>query len=600
MADLVVFEDSPLGDYLRDIDATEALVADDHVQSPTPDPQRRSLALGDVIANAWRILRLAVGAPADPVGSTVVPAVWREMATAVASSGHMAEKYTPKRAPLLASTDDGRLLAGGTCRTEAIAAVTKRAVLPLALGSVLLARPAGTSRHSLTTPGLSLGLFVVAGGIVAGGIWRQVRLEGIAHRADAYVGDFKAMLRSCRALDGSLHRALRFVQEVAFVSRGFQPHAHISPYAVPNRFGRGMLQSVRHLRREVDTAMIQSIRVLCDIAHSMERATDACADPARAEFLDAASVAEQAIESSDEAEDALSMDSLRERFAMQFTLRQLWLVHVLACLAPLSALTSKGSAEEMLLFFTATASHTSRVHAVAVCGLERIRKSREAQYTAERWASLAAPDSDSTQDGQALRRALGRMSDVLQTIQAKLAACQEHTSEAAADVPEEPHTTPDAVARLFASLKTDIDMLGVHYHASVTELLCPGQDNMPGGTTSDLDDASGSSPALEIDPDLVPEGTEVFGYTPIGAGDLDASELFFEAEAESSQRGDRHNRPLLDRSERIRIQRQQRADQEAARERKGDWRTMMAELQTAIGSRGRDGPSTAQDAGQTK
>ncbi|KAJ2498841.1 hypothetical protein GGH96_003988 [Coemansia sp. RSA 1972] len=184
------------------------------------------------------------------------------------------------------------------------------------------------------------------------------------------------------------------------------------------------------------------------------------------------------------------------------------------------------------------------------------------------------------------------MSTVLATIQAKMTVCQECINVAgdtdAASNPDGEDTSKEA-AVLFASLKLDIDMLSAHYQDSVAMLHGDADDGYSGSILGAVAEIS----AYEDESDTFLDGVNIYGYTPLGNNDLDAPYMLYEADAETSQTSKRPQ-ATLDRVDRIRMQKQKRADEETAKQKKNDVFSMINELKVAIDGRSRDhlGPNS--------
>ncbi|KAJ1729825.1 hypothetical protein LPJ61_003336 [Coemansia biformis] len=239
-------------------------------------------------------------------------------------------------------------------------------------------------------------------------------------------------------------------------------------------------------------------------------------------------------------------------FNVMFGLRRQWLECVRELLVHLTL--SEVSEAQIRRDFQLTGNGIESVCAAAVGGLAELKRAQEAQYTAKHWVSLSAAERGGDHDSMPLRQSLGDMADVLGTIQAKVLVCRGYI-DAGIDDHElaerwlhdasSEDRSPEQLARLFASLKSDIDMLNAHYQESVTRLLCAdsgpnascGSDGMGAGA------AGSPEVALETGVGAAVDGARVFEYTLFSADGLDAPGLAFEADAASSQQG--ASNPLL-------------------------------------------------------
>ncbi|KAJ2829868.1 hypothetical protein GGI24_002043, partial [Coemansia furcata] len=193
--------------------------------------------------------------------------------------------------------------------------------------------------------------------------------------------------------------------------------------------------------------------------------------------------------------------------------------------------------EQLLSICELVVPDITRVSETASLSSSRVKEATEARYTAGKWESLAATKSVSTDSHHPLVRALSNMSEALDTVRAKILVCRECVSMVDDHFvdPEDNETvpSPEEIARVFASLKPDIDALNHLYQASVTSLAFYDSGSVP--ISGDNDDST-RVPAELTDYELgsmaIPEGATVFGYTPVGGDDLDAPELIFEADIE--------------------------------------------------------------------
>ncbi|KAJ2708412.1 hypothetical protein H4R19_004758 [Coemansia spiralis] len=554
MAALVAFDESPLAEYLREIGAGEALVVE--------DPQPSLDIVSERVDSSVAVDRPAVAA-----------LIHDQVVCMLAESGHLAERFTPVRTSRCAKASTGIPLDSVAARDRALRAAARQTAAPLAVGSLLLCQrrlllPGHATLARASTAAGAL-LAALAAALATACAWRQLRAERAVRRANSYIGRLHSALRSCRALDASVHRALRFVQEAEFAARGFRlPQPGPAP-GIASRSGRGTQLVTLRTRVAVGAVLDRVARVLVGVAREMADGADG-----DAELLGAASDAYVNLEAAGTPDDP-PLGALRATFDMVFGLRRLWLV----CICEkLERLAHSGANDGQLLRGLRATNHgIERVCVAATAGLDELARVREAQYTASRWESLAAAGpGGGGHSSQPLQRALGAMSEVLGTIQAKVLVCRECVDADGSD------STPVHVARVFASLKADIDMLSVHYQESVTGLLC-----VDGGSAVCVDDRMSASPAvaaMAMDVEAIADDARIFECTPFSTDALDAPELAFEADAESSRRGPRAA-PTVARSERIRQQRERRAEEVVVRERQGDITTMMAELRSAIGPR---------------
>ncbi|KAJ2081571.1 hypothetical protein H4R24_002247 [Coemansia sp. RSA 988] len=609
MAELVAFEDSPLGQYLQECGSSEALVVDDKSALSSALYEIDVTNMNDNqtgISKTWTnwltqyigaFPRLVFDEPSSCGDNTTIASLTcSKLVELLTDSGHMVDKYTPKKMHILSNSPDNITLATTTNKARAIRDTAMRIVPASVIGGVLLGRQRYpnnyTSIPSKIASIVAAGMFAIMSAVAAHSLARNISAARALRRANAYITDFYTMLFYSRMLDNSLHRELCFVQEMDLISRGFRlPLRNPSIQLSQHRPSRGTLFVAQHLRQKIGLVLVQSIRTLTDIVQDMNIADNCINSDLYNELHDSSTECLALIESSQYSDCLLSLEYLRQAFAAQFTLRRLWLECVLYCFR--IAADSANSQSQLLGLFQSTTKPIQRLRTTATGGLDELKSVREAQYAAPRWKEFAEPPVDGNQNAQPLIRSLANMSDVLTTLQAKVLICQECVYAADDIAVQAPNTSteshlynersPEDIARLFASLKSEIDMLGTHYQEATTRLLCSEnpKDNILGidfatiGADSRID-------ALELNSDDVPSDARVFGYTSLAADGLDVPEMTFEADVEASQHVSRREQPALDRNERIRIQRQRRVDDEAINERKKEAAMTMLELKSTI------------------
>ncbi|PIA16479.1 hypothetical protein COEREDRAFT_81154 [Coemansia reversa NRRL 1564] len=441
----------------------------------------------------------------------------------------------------------------------------------------------------------AISIFALVSAVTTCSIYRNIRARKILRCANAYIKNLHGMLFYSRMLDNMLHRELCFVQEMDFISRGFRLPLINSPLQLSHyRPGRGTMFAAQHMRQKIGIVLVQTIKALTDIAMDVKFAEKYINSNLYKELRDATTKCMVLLDYYQDSECVLSLEYLRQVFTAQFTLRRLWLECVLNCFR-IAADSDNGNQKQLLDLFQSTTKHIQCLRVASAGGLDELKSVREAQYSATRWKELAESHPGINQTPQPLIRPLTNMSDTLTTLQAKVLICQEcihatdgsvtQTLDTLTEARPNSERSPEEIARLFASLKSDIDMLGTHYQEAITRLLClEDVDENVFGIDSTIGTDSGAD-ALELSVDDVPSDARVFGYTLLSADGLDAPEMTFEANVEGKQLKSGRTQPTLDRNERIRLQRQRRVDEEADKERKGNVTTMMLELRSAIGNR---------------
>ncbi|KAJ1746738.1 hypothetical protein LPJ69_006409, partial [Coemansia sp. RSA 1752] len=245
------------------------------------------------------------------------------------------------------------------------------------------------------------------------------------------------------------------------------------------------------MRQAIDSALTHMLQTLFGIAPDLEAIA----------YGSMSCVDDESDTDGGNTPDTLSLDMLRGKFNTQFEARRAWIDSLLEILEPLSSMSI--SQARIHTIFDSTVANIQQLDAAAVRGLETVRQVRESQYTSRQWASLAQ-NTDSEHSNQPLRRALGSMSTVLATIQAKMSVCQECINVVdsidAASEPNGKDTSKEAAA-LFASLKLDIDVLSAHYQDCVAML---HGDNT--GCSGSVSGAVAEISAYEDEPDTPLDG----------------------------------------------------------------------------------------------
>ncbi|KAJ2212763.1 hypothetical protein EV179_004416 [Coemansia sp. RSA 487] len=294
------------------------------------------------------------------------------------------------------------------------------------------------------------------------------------------------------------------------------------------------------------------------------------------------------------------IEQLQRLFELHFATRRIWLESILATMEPVCKAESVDR-DIFLSILSETSTDIERMLAVIIGSIDEITSAREAQFTAKRWEALSESKDGSdalTTSSQPVVRCLTSMNSTIDTISAKLVVCrdtielpgEEGTSGAQEVVPF------NEVARVFASLKTDIDVLAGLYQEAMTSLTL--DIDGPGSTEAvtldqGKDHAQYTATDGIIDMSTIPDGAQVFGCTPFGTDDMDTSDLVFEADPSDEPLDRRQQRPAADRAERIGLQKQKREKEAQERRKAGEVHSMMNELRTAIGTRGKQKEATS-------
>ncbi|ORX64957.1 hypothetical protein DL89DRAFT_271640 [Linderina pennispora] len=546
MTELVAFEDSPLGDYLRDIAAGESLIIDsneagftttggpDHAKSPIP------LSLW-TRAQSWLHGNLSLGNSSDKeFEARLCSVLWDSIVRTLANSGHMAVRYTPRTSHKHATDMPSQQLGDLRPRSSRSNDIAKHTVGPLVLGAAFLIRTRSSVRPAL----MALSAFIAAA--VVWSSWHKYSSQiAAARRAEEYIDSLTDMCQSSRVLDVAIQRALRLVQETELVARGFRWASPSSIPGVDARPGRGAIRTAVYLRNAVGEALRESFDA---VALAVEQVAD------QDTLLELSQTREKFTQHTDFSDSGLSLEVLRARFELHFSLRRRWLQRVLDTAEPLSLPTMNSAAALQSGLSGNTLATFAHIRAASEKGVDMIRKVENSAHTS---AQIIV-----------CRESIGLDDD----------GCQELNSGAVN------RPSPEATARLFSSLKAELDTLNAQYQAALTVLTC---DDCEGPQASS---SCRESTTCVIDQHDIPDGARVLGYSGFDLNDLDVPEQTFEADpAIQESRGQSSNgKPqLLDRSERIRLQRQKREGEIEARERRNDIHSMLNELRSAIDERSR-------------
>lgn len=451
MAELVAYEDTPLGDYLKEIEASEPLQALD------------TTSIG-YKCDIWQRLKEYLTPPAADTTNY-------QITNLLVQSGLLSQQYTPGIPKLSIHKQSP----------------TNLLLLPLTASGIYI-----SSRHRYSIPAVAV--------LSAYGFYK--------YRKQSRLTKLTKMLQQCQELDSQIQRCLRFIQEVDFIAKGFrlpQPTQSLVPIE-PQEGSQWMAQN---LRMAVKQALTQSLEVLSTLNGRPK-------DPL------------------DEYDDSLA--SLKSLFSLHFNLRKQWLE---------SLLMTNGPAQSVISLLTE--SYTTQA--------DNLQRARDTQYMSPIWKDIRA-----TRTNHPLILGLGRMSATLDTIQAKLLVIREMKG------------TDQDMARVFGSLKADLDLLNGQYQSSIATA------TQPPPTTDPTPDIPTPTPETNTNVDDV----ETYGYVPVDIHNMDAPNQIFEADETAKKEPKKDRLGGLDRNERIQLMRQQRKDQESQKSKRTDILSMMSELKSAL------------------
>ncbi|KAJ2706164.1 hypothetical protein FB645_001800 [Coemansia sp. IMI 203386] len=565
MSELIIYEDSPLAQYLQEVEAAEASVVENPPQNTVPVEQDTAETL-EVHGLEDKQSGLILGSFANGSLSykLLVFSLLESSINILGNSGLMAERYTPK--PLAKAYLDETPFSIAThslldrrSKTRMVAQL----VVPSAIGGSIAFKTAasGTKLHSALCALLLAGIGAI-GISLSTSIFRQIRLDSTIKKASGFRNKLLETVRVCRKIDSMIQRCIKNIQEVEFIYKGFRLPNYAGALNISAAPGQGALWVASHLCQTVN-------KVLANIANTMLGLLNE-AEELPADVLCAVSEYRKQLETIDESETP-TLDMTRLHFDIYFALRRIWLQSMLSSLDTLA--TSDPEFKSTSIFLDRYTQCLTLVSSVCSEGMSTIKTTQEAGYASKRWETMVSGQCNTASNIDPLTRSLSSMSETIEIIQTKLCICSDYMDQVDQSVPS------DDVARVFSSLKADIDLLNIRYQSALTALVCDKQRSL-----SDDFAASFEEHGLqhEDDTEILPEGTRVFGYTPLDSENLDAPSLEFEADLGSEQEPDRTKRPVLDRNERIIRQKEKREKEQQRLQQRNEVRSMLFELKSAI------------------
>ncbi|KAJ1723826.1 hypothetical protein LPJ53_001837 [Coemansia erecta] len=503
MSELIAYEDSPLGEYLREIEATEALVVDekpawqiDEIEPNIPD-QRQS-------AGYW-MAKLPTHTPgfwniATHDYNKLVFVILQQSIDMLTEAGLLSERYTPKHKAKSQSYANA-LDEFTVSRRASILRIAKHLVPPVAIAAMVFRsgiREAGALCASVPMAVFGLAMFSLRS---------QKQFSSVVEQSQQYISRLGQLADSCRKMDAAMQRTIKSAQEIEFVGRGFRLPQYTGALSITSRSGQGAMLAARHARQTVDETLTQSIDAIQELLGEQ-----LAGNPELDELEDLAC---------DEAPGGCSLEHLRRKFSAHFSLRRIWLGSILESIDSVIAASASADHQSVDTCLSDTAVQVERYRETADQAIEALRRVRESQYTAKKWESLAG--TSMLQTPSALARSLVDMSNVLDTVQAKLCVCRDFIDQVDAGA-----VLSEDAARIFASLKPDIDVLNSRYQQAVTLLTCPEEGD-------DDERAILSINGLQDDSEAFGDELDVLGCTPMQSVELDAPGMVFEADMEIEQ-----------------------------------------------------------------
>ncbi|KAJ2559144.1 hypothetical protein EV175_000475 [Coemansia sp. RSA 1933] len=601
MTELVTYEDSPLAQYLQEIEATEEPVVESHPYKDAQESDTDDLAVtansGKLLAH-WKItvatklcvakiniadlLARFLGPSEKTLLSDITAVTWDVIVNTLALSGHLAERYTPKPARRYEIQTDLKHWNN---------ALTMRSLAGVSAGGLLTSLMVG-HRMAANRPIVGVFMAVAVTFTVLRTAKRRSRIEKSTLASEACINSVKELSARSRILDITTQKAMRFIQEITFVSKGFRASQYAGVYRISSQPGQGTLWVAKNLQQTTAKSLVLCIQTLFD---TLDATATAASIEQQAVVFDLRNKFETMAESNPDKSSTL--EHLQSLFELHFTTRKIWLKTILARFEPAYTVDNMDDRNALLSILENTTADITPVLRVVNGAIDGITRAREAQFTAKSWEALSenTKGSDaSTSSYRSAVRCLASMTSTIDTITAKLVVCKstiEPSEESEGRVDGIQDVPFDEVARVFASLKADIDVLAGLYQEAMTSLTMDsdGADS----TTVILDQGYDRMQDTADDGDInmsdILEGTQVFRCTPFDTSDMNTSDLVFEADSSNDQLTRRKGgqQPALDRSERIRLQKQNREKEAEARRKAGEVHSMMSELKTAIGTRGK-------------
>ncbi|KAJ2787037.1 hypothetical protein GGI15_001025 [Coemansia interrupta] len=504
MSELIAYKDSPLGEYLREIEAAEALVVDEKPAKQVDPVVSRSPPDEHPGAGYW-IAKLSTytlgfwNMPTRDYGRLVF-VVLQQSIDMLTEAGLLSERYTPKyKAQTQHYTDT--LNEFTVSRRTSILRFAKHLVPPVAIAAMVFksgVREADAICATVPVAAFGLALFSLR---------NQKQFSSAVEQSQQYITKLGRLANSCRRMDAAMQRAIKSAQEIEFVGRGFRLPQYTGALNIASRSGQGAMWAAKHARQTVDEMLSETIDVLQELLGGQ-----LAGSPELDELVDLAC---------DEVPGGCSLEHLRRKFAVHFSLRRIWLGSILESIDSVMATGTRADHKSIDTCLSEAVVHVERYMEAADRTVEALRRVRESQYTAKRWESLAG--ASSLKNTGALARSLVDMGNVLDTIQAKLCVCRDFVDQ----VDDTGAVFSEDAARIFASLKPDIDVLNSRYQQAVTLLTCPETDGEE-RTPLFMDGVQEDSEAFGDDLD-------VFGCTPMQLVELDAPGMVFEAEMDIGQ-----------------------------------------------------------------
>ncbi|KAJ2859974.1 hypothetical protein GGI22_002844, partial [Coemansia erecta] len=545
MAELVTYEDSPLAQYLQEIDAAE-----DTITEKYPYEARRKSGITELAKacdaetdipwnakiNIAKLLTWILGPSEKASLSRIAATVWEFVANTLALSGHLAERYTPKPARRYEN------LANLGCWRKS---QTMRTLIGVSVGGLVFSCILG---HPLAANRPITGALVVgtAAFTILHRAKKHCKIEQCTRTAEIFIDNMDKLSARSRTLDITIQKAMRFIQEVVFVSKGFRVPQYAGAGAITSRPGRGTLWAAGHLQQTVVDALVLCIQALFDTLDALIASTEQRAAGDLVQPCDSATMSglksEFALLNGGNADGINPMEQLHSLFELHFAARKLWLEAILSILEHVCAAECTDR-NTFLSVLKKTSADIEQILAAVIGSADAITKTREAQFTAKSWEALSdnrkrsdAPDTSN----QPVVRCLSNMANAVDTIGAKLVVCKGTIGLAdEGHISASPDAMPfDEVARVFASLKADIDTLAGLYQEAMTNLALDS-DRLGSTSAARLyegkDYAQYTADDDNTDRSALSEDARVFVCTPFGASDMNAADLVFEADPSDDQ-----------------------------------------------------------------
>ncbi|KAJ2875685.1 hypothetical protein FB639_003972, partial [Coemansia asiatica] len=268
MSELIVYEDSPLAQYLEEIDAAEGII----VEETTSQSAISNMSM--VWSQQSKLKSFIIRLFTNNYSSykLIALSLLETLINILGNSGLLADRYTPRPltkafidnefGDIQAATEIGSLQGKRYGRASDIAQL----VVPSAIGGgiALKATTRGTRFFSALRIALLAGS-VGCAGIALSSIFGQMRLDSAIKRVSGFRNRLLETVHICREIDSMIQRCIKNIQEIQFIYRGFRlPHyaGALNISALP---GRGTLWMSSHLCQTTNEVLTRIAKAMLEM-----------------------------------------------------------------------------------------------------------------------------------------------------------------------------------------------------------------------------------------------------------------------------------------------------------------------------------------------